>query len=109
LKKEDFKKLRFNGQRLKRGLFLALIPPLVVGASVRDRMLGKVFNADLNGALNLAIKKLGKKVREEFLKLKKCNANPRGSGVLVWLDKLSRALKGCSPTIAPTLREGLTL
>ena len=65
---EDLKKLRFEGKRVKRGLF-------------RDLRLGKVFNADLNGALNLAIKKLGKKVREGFLKLKN------------WLDKLSRAIK----------------
>ena len=68
LKKEDFKKLRFNGKRIKRGLF-------------RDLRLKKVFNADLNGALNLAIKKLGNKVREDFLKLRN------------WLDKLSRAIK----------------
>jgi len=66
--KEDLKKLRFEGKRVKRGLF-------------RDLRFGKVFNADLNGALNLAIKKLGKKVREGFLKLKN------------WLDKLSRAIK----------------
>jgi putative transposase len=41
--------------------------------------LPKGFNADLNGTLNLAIKKLGKKVRGSFLKLKN------------WIDKLSRA------------------
>jgi IS605 OrfB family transposase len=57
LRKEDFKKLRFNGKRIKRGLF-------------RDLKLRKVFNADLNGALNLAIIKLRN-----------------------WLDKLSRAIK----------------
>ncbi|MEO2153986.1 MAG: transposase [Aquificota bacterium] len=79
--KEDLKKLRFEGKRVKRGLFLALIPPLVVGASVRDLKLRKVFNADLNGALNLAIKKLGEKEREGFLKLRN------------WLDKLARAVK----------------
>jgi putative transposase len=72
-KKEDitekeYKKLRFEGKREKRGLF-------------RDLKLNKVFNADLNGALNLAIKKLGKKIRESFLRLKN------------WIDKLSRAIK----------------
>jgi putative transposase len=68
LTEEDYKKLRLEGKREKRGLF-------------RDLKLNKVFNADLNGALNLAIKKLGKKVRESFLKLKN------------WIDKLSRAIK----------------
>jgi len=68
LTEEDYKKLKFEGKREKRGLF-------------RDLRLNKVFNADLNGALNLAIKKLGKKVREGFLKLKN------------WIDKLSRAIK----------------
>jgi len=66
--KEDLKKLKSEGKRVKRGLF-------------RDLRLKKVFNADLNGALNLAIKKLGEKVREGFLKLRN------------WLDKLSRAIK----------------
>jgi transposase len=66
--KEDLKKLRFEGKRVKRGLF-------------RDQKLNKVFNADLNGALNLVIKKLGRKTREEFLRLRN------------WLDKLSRAVK----------------
>ena len=65
---EDIKKLKFTGKRTKRGLF-------------KDRKLNKVFNADLNGALNIAVKKLGKKVRDEFLKLPN------------WLDKLSRAVK----------------
>ncbi|WP_164930721.1 RNA-guided endonuclease InsQ/TnpB family protein [Aquifex aeolicus] len=64
----EVKKLKFEGRRIKRGLF-------------RDRRLKKVFNADLNGALNLAIKALGKKVREEFLSLRN------------WLDKLSRPVK----------------
>jgi len=68
LTEEDYKKLKFEGKREKRGLF-------------RDLRLNKVFNADLNGALNLAIKRLGKKVREGFLKLKN------------WIDKLSRAIK----------------
>ena len=65
---EDVKKLNFTGKRVKRGLF-------------KDLKLNKVFNADLNGALNVAIKKLGKRVREEFLKLPN------------WLDKLSRAVR----------------
>lgn len=68
ISEEDVKKLRFEGKRIKRGLF-------------RDQRLKKVFNADLNGALNLAIKALGKKVREEFLKLKS------------FLDKLSRPVR----------------
>ncbi len=68
LTEEDIKKLRFTGKRVKRGLF-------------KDLKLNKVFNADINGALNLAIKKLGKRVREEFLKLSN------------WIDKLSRPIK----------------
>jgi len=68
ISEEDVKELRFEGKRIKRGLF-------------RDQRLKKVFNADLNGALNLAIRALGKKVREEFLKLRN------------FLDKLSRPLK----------------
>ena len=68
LTKEDIKKLHFTGKRIKRGLF-------------KDLKLNKVFHADLNGALNIAIKKLGKRVREEFLRLPN------------WLDKLSRAIK----------------
>jgi len=68
LTEEDIRKLRFTGRRVKRGLF-------------KDLKLNKVFNADLNGALNIAIKKLGKKVREEFLKLPK------------WIDKLSKPIK----------------
>ncbi|GAB6075295.1 RNA-guided endonuclease InsQ/TnpB family protein [Desulfurobacterium crinifex] len=68
LTEEDIKKLHFTGKRVKRGLF-------------KDQKLNKVFNADLNGALNIAIKKLGKVIREEFLKLSN------------WLDKLSRAVK----------------
>jgi len=65
---EDIKRLKFTGKRIKRGLF-------------KDLKFNKVFNADLVGALNLAIKKLGKRIREEFLKLKN------------WIDKLSRAVK----------------
>jgi IS605 OrfB family transposase len=65
---EDVKKLQFTGKRLKRGLF-------------KDYKLNKVFNADLNGALNIAIKKLGKRAKENFLSL----AN--------WLDKLSRSVR----------------
>ena len=68
LTEKDLSKLQFTGKRVKRGLF-------------KDLKLNKVFNADLNGALNIAIKKLGKKVREEFLNLPN------------WLDKLSRPLK----------------
>ena len=78
--KEDLKKLRFKGRRVKRGLF-------------RDLRLRKVFNTDLNGALNLAIKKLGKKVREGFLRLRN------------WLDKLSRAIK-VSPEFPPNAEIG---
>jgi len=83
ISEEDVKELRFEGKRIKRGLF-------------RDQRLGKVFNADLNGALNLAIKALGKKVREEFLKLRN------------FLDKLSRPLKFNLfkyPASLPILRE----
>ncbi|ADY74021.1 transposase, IS605 OrfB family [Desulfurobacterium thermolithotrophum DSM 11699] len=65
---EDVKKLKITGKRIKRGLF-------------KDLKLNKVFNADLNGALNIAIKKLGKRVREGFLKLSN------------WIDKLSRAVR----------------
>lgn len=43
ISEEDVKKLRFEGKRIKRGLF-------------RDQRLGKVFNGDLNGALCLAIR-----------------------------------------------------
>ncbi|RUM31675.1 MAG: hypothetical protein DSY32_00885, partial [Aquifex sp.] len=71
------------GKRIKRGLF-------------RDQRLKKVFNADLNGALNLAIRALGKKVREEFLKVRN------------FLDKLSRPLKFNLfkyPASLPILRE----
>ncbi|RUM43866.1 MAG: transposase, partial [Desulfurobacterium sp.] len=68
LTENDIAKLKFTGKRVKRGLF-------------KDLKLNKVFNADLNGALNIAIKKLGKRVREEFLNLPN------------WLDKLSRPLK----------------
>ncbi|GAB6076165.1 RNA-guided endonuclease InsQ/TnpB family protein [Desulfurobacterium crinifex] len=39
---EDIKKLKFTGKRIKRGLF-------------KDLKINKVFNADLNGALNLNI------------------------------------------------------
>ena len=65
---EDIKRLQFTGKRIKRGLF-------------RDLRLNKVFNADLNGALNLAIKRLGKGIREGFLRLSN------------WIDKLSRAIR----------------
>ncbi len=41
----------------------------------------KVYNADLNGALNIAIKELGGEVKEQFLRLQN------------WLDKLSRPIK----------------
>ena len=68
LTEKDIRKLQFTGKRLKRGLF-------------KDLKLNKVFNADLNGALNIAVKKLGKRAREVFLKLPN------------WLDKLSRAVK----------------
>ncbi len=68
LKEKDIKKLRFTGKRTKRGLF-------------KDLKLNKVFNADLNGALNIAIKRLGKRVRGEFLRLSN------------WIDKLSRPVK----------------
>ena len=68
LTEEDIKNLRFTGKRTRRGLF-------------KDLLLNKVFNADLNGALNIAIKKLGKRIREEFLKLPN------------WIDKLSRPVK----------------
>jgi len=64
----SLEKKEFNGKRVKRGLF-------------KDHKTNKVFNADLNGALNIAIKELGKKVREQFLKLPN------------WLDKLSRPIK----------------
>ena len=64
----DLEKKEFNGKRVKRGLF-------------KDHKTKKVYNADLNGALNIAIKELGERVREKFLK----QAN--------WLDKLSRPLK----------------
>ncbi|ADY73481.1 transposase, IS605 OrfB family [Desulfurobacterium thermolithotrophum DSM 11699] len=56
LTEEDINKLQFTGKRVRRGLF-------------KDLKISKVFNADLNGALNVAIKKLGKSVREKFLKL----------------------------------------
>ena len=64
----SLEKKEFNGKRIKRGLF-------------KDKKMNKVYNADLNGALNIAIKELGKKVREQFLKLPN------------WLDKLSRPIK----------------
>lgn len=83
ISEEDVKKLMFEGKRIKRGLF-------------RDQRLKKVFNADLNGALNLVIKALGKKVRKEFLRLKS------------FLDKLSRPIKVNLfkyPASLPVLRE----
>ncbi len=61
-------KKEFNGKRIKRGLF-------------KDHKTNKVYNADLNGALNIAIKELGEKIREQFLKLPN------------WIDKLSRPKK----------------
>ena len=64
----SLEKKEFNGKRVKRGLF-------------KDHKTNKVYNADLNGALNIAIKELGEKVREQFLKLPN------------WLDKLSRPVK----------------
>jgi len=64
----DLKTKQFNGKREKRGLF-------------KDHITGKVYNADLNGALNIAIKGIGEKIREEFLRLRN------------WLDKLSRPIK----------------
>ncbi|WP_411376592.1 transposase [Desulfurobacterium thermolithotrophum] len=65
---KDLNKLKITGRRIERGLF-------------KDLILNKVFNADLNGALNTAIKALGEWVREEFLRLPN------------WIDKLSRAVK----------------
>ncbi len=64
----SLEKREFNGKRIKRGLF-------------KDYKTKKVYNADLNGALNIAIKGLGKKIREQFLELPN------------WLDKLSRPIK----------------
>ncbi len=64
----DLEKKEFNGKRIKRGLF-------------KDHKTNKVYNADLNGALNIAIKGLGNKVTKQFLKLPN------------WLDKLSRPIK----------------
>ncbi len=64
----DLEKKQFNGKRVKRGLF-------------KDQKTNKVYNADLNGALNIAIKELGEKVKKQFLKLPN------------WLDKLSRPVK----------------
>ncbi|RUM58537.1 MAG: transposase, partial [Persephonella sp.] len=64
----DMEKKEFNGKRVKRGLF-------------KDHKTGKVYNADLNGALNIAIKGLGEGIREQFLKLSN------------WIDKLSRPIK----------------
>ncbi|NPA13151.1 MAG: transposase, partial [Aquificae bacterium] len=64
----DLEKKEFNGRRVKRGLF-------------KDNKTNKVYNADLNGALNIAIKGLGKSVKEQFIKLQN------------WLDKLSRPIK----------------
>ncbi|WP_028950092.1 RNA-guided endonuclease InsQ/TnpB family protein [Sulfurihydrogenibium subterraneum] len=64
----DLKAKEFNGKRVKRGLF-------------KDHITNKVYNADLNGALNVAIKGIGRKIREQFLKLPN------------WLDKLSRPIK----------------
>ena len=64
----DIENKEFNGKRVKRGLF-------------KDHKTKKVYNADLNGALNIAIKELGEEVRKQFLKLPN------------WLDKLSRPVK----------------
>ena len=65
---QDLKGLQLNGKRIKRGLF-------------KDLKLNKVFNADLNGALNIAIKALGKNVRKSFLKLRN------------WLSKLCNPVR----------------
>jgi len=56
-----------NGKRITRGLF-------------KDTILNKVWHADLNGALNIAIKGLGIYARQSFLKLKD------------WLDRLARPM-----------------
>jgi len=64
----DIENKEFNGKRVKRGLF-------------KDQKIKKVYNADLNGALNIAIKELGEEVRKQFLKLQN------------WIDKLSRPIK----------------
>jgi hypothetical protein len=69
-----------NTKDIKPFLKKAFLEKFVKG-KVDLPYLNKVFNADLNGALNIAIKKLGKEAREKFLSL----AN--------WLDKLSRAVK----------------
>jgi IS605 OrfB family transposase len=64
--KEASKKI--NGVRIKRGLF-------------KDLKLNKVFNADLNGALNIAIKALGKFARQSLMKNYK------------WITKLCNPVK----------------
>ena len=54
-------KLKYNGKRTKRGLF-------------KDTIINKIFNADLNGAVNhikLAIKKSFQWLKNNFWKL--CN------------------------------------
>jgi IS605 OrfB family transposase len=58
----------YNGERINRGLF-------------KDHKTNKVYNADLNGALNIAILELGEIARNSFLKLSN------------WRDKLSRPIK----------------
>lgn len=68
ISEEEVKNLKLEGKRIKRGLFI-------------DLKLKKAFNADLNGALNLAIKALGRNTRETFFALNN------------WLDKLSRPIK----------------
>lgn len=68
ISEEEVKNLKLEGKRIKRGLFI-------------DLKLKKAFNADLNGALNLAIKALGGNTRETFF------------AVNNWLDKLSRPIK----------------
>ena len=68
LNKNQKDTLKENGKRIKRGLF-------------KDLVHNKVWNADLNGALNIAIRALGSEARKSFLSLKS------------WLDKLARPKK----------------
>jgi IS605 OrfB family transposase len=60
------KKEKYNGKRVKRGLF-------------KDCLLNRVWNADCNGALNI-IKKVKKDILQE-------------ASFQVWLDKLSRPIR----------------
>ena len=67
--KNKIKSAPINGARIKRGLFL-------------DKKINKLFNADINGALNIAfIFFQNEKIRNEFFKLNN------------WLDKLCRPIK----------------